>query len=91
MVHTLLLNQRKEQNKPSTIFADQELKINDYVSHEKHGVGQYLGLKQLNLSSSYFDFVQVSYKNKDMLYIPVEQLNLLKKHRNFDGYRRKAC
>lgn len=52
---------------------------NDYVVHEIHGVGKYLGTQSLNVNHSKKDYLIIEYKNNDKLYLPVEYTNRLTK------------
>lgn len=49
----------------------------DYVVHELHGIGLCQGITTLNGSWGTKDFVLVTYKHGDKLYVPVEASNLL--------------
>lgn len=51
----------------------------DYVVHNHHGVGKCLGIKSLNISSSFRDYVVIEYKNNDKLYLPVENIDSISK------------
>lgn len=57
-----------------------ELKIDDYIVHNIHGIGQYKGLIQLKVDSIEKDFLHIVYKNNEKLYIPIDQFNLVKKY-----------
>ncbi|MNJ91089.1 Transcription-repair-coupling factor [compost metagenome] len=56
-----------------------DLKPGDLVVHVKHGVGQYEGLKLMNISGIESEFIQVGYKDKDKLYLPVYRVGQLQK------------
>ncbi|HPI40530.1 MAG TPA: CarD family transcriptional regulator [Pseudobdellovibrionaceae bacterium] len=57
-----------------------DLKPNDYVVHIKHGVGQYLGLKVLDVGGAESEFIQLAYKGEDRLYLPVYRIGQLQKY-----------
>ena len=57
-----------------------ELSIGDYVVHEQHGIGKYLGLSTLEINGLQKDYLQVKYRGADKLYIPVEQVQLIQKY-----------
>lgn len=63
----------------------QELNIGDYVVHDAHGIGQYLGIKTLDVKGNHKDYLYVTYANNDTLYIPVEQFKLIRKYSSVDG------
>ena len=63
----------------------QELNVGDYVVHDSHGIGQYLGIKTLDVQGYHKDYLYVSYAGDDTLYIPVEQFKLIRKYASSDG------
>ncbi len=54
-----------------------EVRINDPVVHEQHGIGRYLGLVSLDLGEGETEFLQLEYAGGDKLYVPVSQLHLI--------------
>jgi transcription-repair coupling factor (superfamily II helicase) len=69
----------------SKIKSFTELKIGDYVVHTNHGIGVYRGIKQLELDGHKKDYLQLSYESGDMLYVPVDQLDLVQKYIGQEG------
>lgn len=61
-----------------------ELKENDYVVHNHHGIGKYVGLIQLKVDNIEKDFLHIVYKNNEKLYIPIDQFHLIKKYSSSD-------
>lgn len=61
----------------SLAFGD--LKPNDLVVHVKHGIGLYEGLKIMNIGGVESEYIQVAYKDKDKLYLPVYRVGQLQK------------
>jgi transcription-repair coupling factor (superfamily II helicase) len=57
-----------------------ELRINDPVVHEQHGVGRYKGLVNLDLGEGETEFLQLEYYGDDKLYVPVSQLFLISRY-----------
>lgn len=57
-----------------------DLKPGDLVVHIKHGIGQYEGLKVMNINGIDNEFIQLSYKEKDKLYLPVYRVSQLQKY-----------
>ncbi|MBL4936909.1 transcription-repair coupling factor [Clostridium sp. YIM B02515] len=80
---------RKKTSKPkkgvSKIKSFTELKVGDYVVHTNHGIGVYRGIKQLELQGHIKDYLQLSYDSGDMLYVPVDQLDLVQKYIGQEG------
>jgi transcription-repair coupling factor (superfamily II helicase) len=84
---------RKKTSKPkkgvSKIKSFTELKLGDYVVHTNHGIGVYRGIKQLELEGHKKDYLQLTYDNGDMLYVPVDQLDLVQKYIGQEGKKPK--
>lgn len=62
-----------------------ELNIGDYVVHDTHGIGQYMGIKVLEARGVKKDYLYIAYKGNDTLYIPVENFKLVRKFASRDG------
>ncbi len=62
-----------------------KLEIGDYIVHNVHGIGIYCGIKTLTKNGLKKDYLQLEYKDKDKLYIPVEKLELITKYSSSDG------
>jgi len=63
-----------------------ELKEDDFVVHIQHGIGNFKGLKRIDISGSIKEFIILEYLNKDRLYIPIEKINLLQKYVGEEGH-----
>ncbi len=61
-----------------------ELRINDPVVHEQHGIGRYLGLTHLDLGEGETEFLHLEYAGGDALYVPVAQLQLISRYSGAD-------
>ncbi|MFD2727909.1 transcription-repair coupling factor [Enterococcus camelliae] len=57
-----------------------ELKVGDYVVHENHGIGKYIGMETLEVDGIHQDYLTILYQNDDKLFIPVTQLNMIQKY-----------
>lgn len=57
-----------------------ELRINDPVVHEQHGVGRYKGLVNLDLGEGETEFLLLEYYGDDKLYVPVSQLFIISRY-----------
>ncbi|MGJ8620492.1 MAG: transcription-repair coupling factor [Methylophilaceae bacterium] len=57
-----------------------ELRINDPVVHEQHGVGRYRGLQNLDFGEGETEFLLLEYYGDDKLYVPVSQLFLISRY-----------
>ncbi|AEV16214.1 Transcription-repair coupling factor [Thermus sp. CCB_US3_UF1] len=52
----------------------------DFLIHPEHGIGQYLGLETREVLGVRRDYLVLRYRGEGRLYLPVEQLPLLKRH-----------
>jgi transcription-repair coupling factor (superfamily II helicase) len=57
-----------------------ELRENDPVVHEQHGVGRYRGLVSLDFGEGETEFLLLEYAGDDKLYVPVSQLFLISRY-----------
>ncbi len=64
-----------------------DLKPGDYVVHVDHGIGQFHGLKNIELQEGPKEFVLLTYQDDAKLYVPVERLDLIQKYSNMGGAR----
>jgi transcription-repair coupling factor (superfamily II helicase) len=64
-----------------------DLKPGDYVVHVDHGIGQFHGLKNIDLQEGSKEFVLLTYQDDAKLYVPVERLDLIQKYSNVGGAR----
>jgi transcription-repair coupling factor (superfamily II helicase) len=57
-----------------------ELKPGDPVVHLNHGIGRYVGLKNIDLGEGTSEFLHLEYADKATLYVPVAQLHLISRY-----------
>ncbi len=62
-----------------------ELNIGDYVVHDQHGIGKYLGVQTLEIEGIKKDYLDIRYAGKDKLFIPIEQIDLIQKYIGVEG------
>ncbi|MBS4023903.1 MAG: transcription-repair coupling factor [Dethiobacter sp.] len=67
----------------------QELKTGDFVVHEQHGIGQYLGIRTLDVGGIHRDYLFIQYAGNDKLFIPIEQIDVVRKYIGVEGKRPK--
>lgn len=56
------------------------LRLGDYLIHPEYGIGQYLGLEAREVLGARRDYLVLKYRGEGRLYLPVEDLVLLKRH-----------
>lgn len=68
-----------EENQIQTLhYAD--LKVGDYVVHKDHGVGLFEGLKRIEIQGVPSEFLHLTYRDNDRLYLPVYRIDQLHRY-----------
>jgi transcription-repair coupling factor (superfamily II helicase) len=79
----------KRRNLAKTFLSDlRDLKVGDLIVHVDHGIGEFVGLKQLGTVSrpvagsaaDVQEFLEIRYHGDDKLFVPVERLDLIQKY-----------
>src|SRR5207247_4058862 len=68
---------RPKYQRGSPISAFTELEVGDFVVHEDHGIGRYLGLRTMAVGDRDGDFLLLEYAENNRLYLPVDRLDLI--------------
>ena len=77
----LLARPAKSKAKTASFISDfRELKPLDYVVHVDHGIGQFVGVKQMVSEGLTREFMILNYYGDAKLYVPLERLDLIQKH-----------
>ncbi len=58
-----------------------DLKPGDFVVHATHGVGQFLGIREITQGDQSGDFMVIEYAAESKLYVPLTRLDLVQKYR----------
>ncbi|MBR2449275.1 MAG: transcription-repair coupling factor [Clostridia bacterium] len=69
---------RKIKSKKKGFFTAPE--VGDFCVHEIHGIGRVLGNKKISTTEGTKDYVAVEYSGGDILYVPVEQMDILTRY-----------
>lgn len=77
--------ERKKPKKKSKQLHFQDLEVGDYVVHESHGIGKYIGTERLEVKKIKKDYIVIEYKGEDKLYLPIENLDLIYKYVGAEG------
>ncbi|MDY0161934.1 transcription-repair coupling factor [Desulfobotulus sp.] len=62
-----------------------ELQEGDIVVHADHGLGRFEGLEKLRMNGVLSDFIRLTYRDGDRLYLPVDRMGILHKYVGVDG------
>ena len=60
------------------VFAD--LKVGNYVVHRTYGIGIYIGVNTITADGTTKDYIKIKYQNDDILYVPTNQLDSIRKY-----------
>jgi len=72
---------------PLSNFID--LNIGDYVVHNQHGIGRFLGMEKVKLQGKPKDHLVIEYDRQEKLYVPVDSMHLVQKYIAFHIRRPK--
>ncbi|HSL22605.1 MAG TPA: transcription-repair coupling factor [Vicinamibacterales bacterium] len=74
---------RRRAAKGAFLSDFRDLKVGDHVVHVDHGIGVFVGLKQITVGAGGADvqeFMELRYAGEDKLFVPVERLDLVQKY-----------
>ena len=86
VANELISIEKRKRRRASKLFNEaekiifSELKPGDYVVHRIHGIGQFVGVNTIVTDKTTKDYIKIKYKNDDMLYVPTDQLDNVKKY-----------
>src|SRR5207302_1825767 len=78
----------RPKSRRSAFLSDfRDLAVGDYVVHVEHGIGQYLGLKEIAQGEGEpaTEFMLLEYAEGAKLYVPLTRLDLVQKYRSAEG------
>ncbi len=78
----LVVRQPATKSQMAAFAADiADLKPGDYVVHTQHGVGRFLGLREIAQGEQKGDFMLLEYSGEARLYVPLTRMDLVQKYR----------
>ncbi len=75
-----LKRKKKKRRGTETILSYNDLEIGDFVVHEVHGIGQYMGIENLTVDGVSRDYINIRYAGSDRLFLPVDKLDMVSKY-----------
>ena len=75
-----LKRKRKKRSGTEAILSYNDLEIGDFVVHEIHGIGQYMGIENLTVDGVSRDYINIRYAGSDRLFLPVDKLDMVSKY-----------
>jgi len=79
-IYGSISKKKKPKKKKKKELNFEDLEIGDYVVHEAHGVGKYVGTERLEVSDISRDYIVIEYGGEDKLYLPIESLDSIYKY-----------
>ena len=76
----VIKKKRKKRSGTETILSYNDLEVGDYVVHEVHGIGQYMGIENLTVDGVSRDYINIHYAGSDRLFLPVDKLDMVSKY-----------
>ena len=73
----------RKRSLAATFLSDlRDLKVKDLIVHVDHGIGQFIGLKQISIAGGDIvqEFLELQYHGDAKLFVPVERLDLIQKY-----------
>ncbi|MBI5740120.1 MAG: transcription-repair coupling factor [Nitrospirae bacterium] len=80
----------KKSRVSAIISSIEDFKEGDYLVHDEHGIGKFLGLKKEKIEDYEGDFIVVEYLDSARLYVPLEHINTIRKYHAAEGVRPKT-
>ena len=75
------LRRRKRLKKGTErILSYNDLEVGDFVVHEIHGIGQYMGIQNIKADGVCRDYITIRYAGTDKLFLPIEKMDMITKY-----------
>ena len=62
-----------------------ELAPGDFVVHVNYGIGKFLGIERITAAGTERDYIRLEYAGEEMVFIPIEQVNLIQRYIGQEG------
>jgi transcription-repair coupling factor (superfamily II helicase) len=86
LFETLPPQRPRSRPKTASFFSDfSDLKPGDYVVHVDHGIGQFEGLRQVEVEGATGEFMFLRYAGDAKLYVPLARIDLVQKYQSLGG------
>ena len=76
---------RRHTENGQEINAFTDLHAGDYVVHDTHGIGKYVGIKTIETDGVHKDYLEIHYSGHDVLYVPTDQIQFLQRYIGNEG------
>ena len=86
--HKVRVTRFDNRFKEATILrSGEDLTPGDYVVHEYQGIGEFVELQTLEVQGKHQDYLKIAYYGGEILYVPLNQLSLIRKYLGKEGVR----
>lgn len=75
----------KSRHKGAQLQYFTDIKGGDYVVHDVHGIGRYIGVETMLVDGLHRDYLLLQYAGSDRLFVPVDQVSMLHKYVGSEG------
>ncbi len=79
-VYGTYAKKKKKRSKNHKKLNFEDLRVGDYVVHEEHGIGKYVGTQRLTVQNIQRDYIVIEYSGDDRLFLPIENLDSIYKY-----------
>ena len=92
----LISGEKKRRRISTTAFKEGErvvftdLKVGDFVVHQKYGIGIYIGVNTIKADGTTKDYIKIKYQDDDILYVPTSNLDSIRKYVGGDVIKPKV-
>lgn len=73
-------NEKLIETSSSQLDSFVDLKSGDYVVHVNYGIGRFVKIERVKTFNTERDYIKIEYQDKEFLYVPIEQTNLVQKY-----------
>ncbi len=80
---------KRKKTDGNSISSLSEVNIGDYIVHEEHGLGIYLGIEKIEKDDAVRDYIKLEYAKGDCCYIPATKLDRIQKYASMAAKRPK--
>ncbi|HDP70212.1 MAG TPA: transcription-repair coupling factor [Actinobacteria bacterium] len=81
--------QDKQIATTKSIISLSDISVGDYVVHEEHGIGKFMGMTVREIEGIRRDYLLLAYANGDKLYVPLAQIDKVSKYIGTDSHSPK--
>ncbi len=81
----LIRKKKYKRSLDNNLINFSDISLGDLLVHVDHGIGRFVGLKEIDAMGSPHECISLEYADSDRLFVPVENIDLLSKYGNDSG------